>query len=83
MWRPYSPAVLGSHSPQPQIRSPQLCYESNIPNSHAGKECPVRFIRIFGAPLPGWIRDGRKDTAALTGDGAAMPRPTRGALAKY
>ena len=39
--------------------------------------------RIFGAPLPGWTREGGKDAAAWSGDGAAMLQPTREALAKY
>ena len=83
IWIPYSPSTLGTHSPYPQIRPPETCFECNAPNSHAGNECPARFARIFGAPLPGWTRDGKKDAAAWTGDGAAMLQPTREALAKF
>ena len=56
-----------------------------MPSSHAGNECPLRFLRIFGAPLPGWTRDGEKpeDTAAWSGDRTAMLQATREALAKY
>ena len=43
----------------------------------------MRFLRIFGAPLPGWTRDWKKDTTTWTGDGAAMLQPTLEALAKY
>ena len=53
------------------------------PHSHAGNECPARFARIFGAPLPGWTKEGKKDAAAWSGDGAAMLQPTREALTKY
>ena len=80
---PYSTATLGTYSPYPQIRAPEMCFECNVPNSHAGNECPVHFVRIFGAPLPGWTGDGKKDAAAWTGDEAAMLQPTREALAKY
>ena len=83
VWIPYSTAILGPHSPYPHIRAPELCFECNVPNSHAGNECPVRFLRIFGAPLPGWTRDGKKDAAAWTADEEAMLQPTREALAKY
>ena len=83
LWIPYSTWTLGSHSPYPHLRPPETCFECSVPNSHAANECPVRFARIFGAPLPGWSRDGKKDAAAWTGDGAAMLQPTREALAKY
>ena len=83
VWIPYSPSTLGSHSPYPQLRPPETCFECNVPNSHAANECPARFARIFGAPLPGWTREGKKDAAAWTGDGAAMLQPTRETLAKY
>ena len=83
VWIPYSPSTLGSHSPYPQLRPPETCFECNAPNSHAANECPVRFARIFGAPPPGWTREGKKDATAWTGDGAAMLQPTREALAKY
>ena len=83
VWIPYSTAILGSYSPYPQIRAPELCFEDNVPNSHAGNECPDRFLRIFGAPLPGWTSDGKKEAAAWTGDGAAMLQPTHEALTKY
>ena len=83
LWIPYSTSILGSHSPYPHIRQPEMCFECNAPHSHAGNECPARFVRIFGAPLPGWTRDGKTDEAAWTSDGAAMLQPTREALAKY
>ena len=83
IWIPYSTAILGSYSPYSQLRPPELCYECNIRNSHAGKECPVRFFRTFRALLPAWTRDRRKDAAAWTGDGSAMLQPTREALARY
>ena len=83
VWIPYSVANLGSYLPYPHIRPPEICFECNVPSSHAGNECPLRFLRIFGAPLPGWTRDGKKDTAAWSGDGTAMLQPTREALAKY
>ena len=42
---PYSKAVLGTYSPYPQIRpiirAPELCFECNVPNSHAGNDCPM------------------------------------------
>ena len=60
-----------------------MCFECNVPHTHAGNECPARFARIFGAPLPGWTREGKKDAAAWSSDGAAMLQPTREALAKY
>ena len=60
-----------------------MCFECNAQHSHAGNECPARFARIFGAPLPGWTRDGKTDAAAWTSDGVAMLQPTREALARY
>ena len=83
IWIPYSPSTIGSYSPYPHIRPPEMCFECNVPLSHAGNECPARFARIFGAPLPGWTREGKKDAAAWSSDGAAMLQPTREELAKY
>ena len=82
-WIQYSASTLGSHSPYPHIRPPDICLECNAPHSHAGNECPASFARIFGAPLPGWTRDGKKDAAAWTSDGVSMLQPTLEALAKY
>ena len=77
IWIPYSPSTIGSYSPYPHTRPPEMCFECNVPHSHAGNECPARFARIFGAPLPGWTREGKKDAAAWSSDGAAMLQPTR------
>ena len=66
IWIPYSPSTLGSHSQYPHIRPPEMCFECNAPHSHAGNKCLARFARIFGAPLPGWVRDGKKNAAAWT-----------------
>ena len=48
IWIPYSPSTIGSYSPYPHIRPPEMCFECNVPHSHAGNECPARFARIFG-----------------------------------
>ena len=62
-----------------------MCFECNAPQSHAGNECLGLFARIFGAPLPGWTRDWKKDAAAWTSYGVAIMllQPSREALAKY
>ena len=73
-WILFSTSTLGSHSPYPHIRPPEMCFECNAPRSHAGNECPARFACIFGAPLPGLagLETGKKDAAAWTSDGVAM-----------
>ena len=67
------------------VRPASHAYNNNLFTQPPCLPTPQRApaASIFGAPLPGWTRDGKKDAVAWTSDGAVMLQPTREALAKY
>jgi len=66
---PATLAILGSYSPYQAETLPAECYECSTQRSHYGFECPKRYARLRGEPLPGWLQDGTKDAAAWSPDG--------------
>jgi hypothetical protein len=74
---PATIAILGTYSPYQAELPPAECYECSVPRSHCGFECPKRYLRLRGEPLPGWLQDGTKDAAAWSPDGKEMLPDTR------
>ena len=74
-------AILGSYSPYQAETPPTECYECSAQRSHYGFECPKRYARLRGEPLPGWLQDGTKDAAAWSPDGRDLLPDARQKLA--
>ena len=74
-------AILGSYSPYQAELPPAECYECSAQRSHYGFECPKRYARLRGEPLPGWLQDGTKDAAAWSPDGRDLLPDARQKLA--
>ena len=58
VWIPYSTSTLGSHSPYPHIRPPNISFECNTPHSHADNGARPASHASWGAAF--WL-DSRRE----------------------